>query len=161
MLAGLHIRPGPGETQRFRRPLHIPDDKRPGQLSRLTEVNDAVASPILSALVELARPRLPRPSCLAVGPMSAIEIQRHPDLACGRVLARVAPDCILWRFNPRKLLILNWRREWDSDSGASFRFCKLQIPHCQGCRRCQRCRRALPAIARTDDVRHWHSSHSG
>ena len=41
----------------------------------------------------------------------------------------------------------NWRREWDSDSQASFRFCKLQIPHCQGCRRCQRCRRALHRIA--------------
>jgi hypothetical protein len=41
----------------------------------------------------------------------------------------------------------NWRREWDSDSHASFRFCKLQIPRCQGCRRCQRCRRALHRIA--------------
>jgi len=31
---------------------------------------------------------------------------------------------------------------------ASFRFCKLQIPHCHGCRECQPCRGALPAIAR-------------
>lgn len=41
-----------------------------------------------------------------------------------------------------------WRREWDSNSHASFRFCKLQIPHCRHCRKCHRCRGALPAIAR-------------
>src|SRR4029450_4866353 len=46
-----------------------------------------------------------------------------------------------------KLLILLWRREWDSNSRASFRFCKLQIARCQGCRKCQRCRRALHRIA--------------
>jgi hypothetical protein len=47
----------------------------------------------------------------------------------------------------------SWRREWDSDSGASSRFCKLQIPRCQGCRRCHRCRGALPAIARAIESR--------
>src|SRR4051794_3522883 len=26
-----------------------------------------------------------------------------------------------------------WRREWDSNPWASFRFCKLQIPECHGC----------------------------
>jgi hypothetical protein len=49
-----------------------------------------------------------------------------------------------------------WRREWDSNSPASLRFCKLQIPHCQGCRECQRCRGALPAMARTDES--WSSA---
>ena len=33
--------------------------------------------------------------------------------------------------------------EWDSNSPASFRFCKLQIPQCHGCRECQRCRGAF------------------
>ena len=27
----------------------------------------------------------------------------------------------------------SWRREWDSDPRASFRFCKLQIPRCRRC----------------------------
>src|SRR5712691_11692650 len=42
----------------------------------------------------------------------------------------------------------DWRREWDSDSRAPFRFCKLQKPHCRECRECQRYRRPLHAIAR-------------
>jgi hypothetical protein len=29
----------------------------------------------------------------------------------------------------------------------SFRICKLQIPHCQGCRKCQECRGGLHRIA--------------
>jgi hypothetical protein len=40
-----------------------------------------------------------------------------------------------------------WRREWDSNSPDSFRFCNLQIPQCQGCRKCQGCRRTLHRIA--------------
>ena len=41
-----------------------------------------------------------------------------------------------------------WLQGWDSNSHASFRLCKLQIPRCRGCREYQRCRGALPAIAR-------------
>src|SRR5436309_1405990 len=40
------------------------------------------------------------------------------------------------------------RREWDSNSPAPFRICKLQIPRCRGCRGGQRCRGALHAVAR-------------
>ena len=50
-----------------------------------------------------------------------------------------------------KILIfrdLEWRRGWDSNPTAPFRFYKLQIPQCHGCRRRQRCRGALHAIAR-------------
>jgi hypothetical protein len=70
-------------------------------------------------------------------------------------LTRTSLDIIGPRvaMEPCKLLNLNnkvWRREWDSDSGAFFRFCNLQIARCQGCRRCQRCRRALHRIAPGD-----------
>jgi hypothetical protein len=75
------------------------------------------------------------------------------------IRARVAPltgtslDIIARRSaaQPCKYLKIKdklWRREWDSNFPASFRFCKLQIPQCHGCRECQRCRGALPAIAR-------------
>lgn len=42
---------------------------------------------------------------------------------------------------------MSWRREWDSNSCASFGFYKLEIPRCQGCRKCQQCRRTLHRIA--------------
>jgi hypothetical protein len=47
---------------------------------------------------------------------------------------------------------LRWRREWDSNSEAFFRICKLHIPQCHGCHRCQRYRGALPAVARQSSV---------
>ena len=42
---------------------------------------------------------------------------------------------------------LEWRRGWDSNPTRPFRFCKLQIPHCQGRRKCQECRGGLHRIA--------------
>ena len=49
---------------------------------------------------------------------------------------------------PCKLLILNWRREWDSFSKRVNRICKLQKRDCRKCHKCHRSRGPLPAIAR-------------
>lgn len=45
-----------------------------------------------------------------------------------------------------------WRREWDSNPGAPFRFCKLQNPHCRECQECRRCRGPLHAVARQQSL---------
>ena len=71
----------------------------------------------------------------------------------GHCSGRFSPPSIQRRKRQKSLEILGiWRREWDSDSPASFRFCKLQILKCRRCRRCLRCRGALPAIARTVEL---------
>ena len=54
----------------------------------------------------------------------------------------------LMNTNPLNSYVYGWRRERDSVSRASFRFCKLHKPHCQQCQECQRCRGALLVFAR-------------
>src|ERR1017187_6184008 len=50
-----------------------------------------------------------------------------------------------------KLLILNWRREWDSFHKPFIIINKLLIPRCRECMECRLSRRALHAIARWRD----------
>lgn len=60
----------------------------------------------------------------------------------------VALDCRARTLNRCNLLILKWRREWDSDSRIPRAINKLGDLYCRGRRDCQECRGALPGIAR-------------
>lgn len=86
----------------------------------------------------------------AVFKMTPDEPERHtPKYDEGHVLStRKTIDVVTRLFATLKY----WRRGWDSNPTALFRFCNLQIQHCQSCRECQRCRGALHAVARTAEL---------
>src|SRR5262245_56064432 len=83
--------------------------------TRRVDPAGAFLPPILASFVELAGTRLPGPAGLALGTVATIQLQTQFGTRVPTSLACVAPDCTGLGADLRKLLILKWRREWDSN----------------------------------------------